>query len=212
MKRIQSVFDYYCTEHKAAKVALASFFDDNDPKNYKFSIKNFKLDEGTTKALACIIPFLVDVNEIELKNNQIIDAVAGSIILAIFGNPTVNRISICYNYMRTSFSTTLCNLIKVAPFKINYLNLMGSINFADHLKPIVTSLSRMRQLISLSIAGCGTNQHTCRDIASFIVSSFSIRELDVSHCKINFQGSRYIIDALNRNTTIRSFNFSHNDL
>ena len=36
--------------------------------------------------------------------------------------------------------------------------------------------------------------------------------MDVSHCRINFQGSRYLIDALNRNTCIRNFNFSHNDL
>ena len=39
-----------------------------------------------------------------------------------------------------------------------------------------------------------------------------MRVLDLSHCRISYQGSRYIIDALNRNTCIRNFNFSHNDL
>ena len=41
---------------------------------------------------------------------------------------------------------------------------------------------------------------------------FSLRLLDVSHCRISYQGTRYLIDALNRNTCIRNFNFSHNDL
>ena len=36
--------------------------------------------------------------------------------------------------------------------------------------------------------------------------------MDVSHCRASYQGSRYLIDALNRNTSIRNFNFSHNDL
>lgn len=34
----------------------------------------------------------------------------------------------------------------------------------------------------------------------------------MSHCRISFQGTRHIIDALNRNLYIRNFNFGHNDL
>ena len=55
------------------------------------------------------------------------------------------------------------------------------------------------------------NLQSVRILANFVIYSFTIRELDVSHCKIAYQGSRYIIDALNRNTCIRVFNFSYND-
>ena len=89
---------------------------------------------------------------------------------------------------------------------------MGSVSFTDHVEPIVRSLSLMKDIAILNMAGCAFNLGTCRILSKFIVFSFSIRELDVSHCKINFQASRYIIDALNRNTCIRVFNFSYNDL
>ena len=133
-------------------------------------------------------------------------------MLAIFANPSVKRMSISYNYLRNSFARTLKKLIVLAPDKISYLNVMGSINFAEHLMPIVTTVHNMRLLMSLNVAGCACNQHTCRALSQFIVGSYQIREFDCSHCKINFQGTRYIIDALNRNTTIRNFNFSHNDM
>ena len=56
------------------------------------------------------------------------------------------------------------------------------------------------------------NLQSVRILANFVIHSYTVRELDVSHCKIAYQGSRYIIDALNRNTCIRVFNFSYNDL
>ena len=66
--------------------------------------------------------------------------------------------------------------------------------------------------MSLNLAGCELSQQICRILSPYLVHSYQIRELDVSHCKISFQSTRYIIDAVNRNTTIRAFNFSHNDL
>ena len=69
MALIQEVFDYYCAIHKAVTIPLKQFFDEEDPNNVKFSIKNLKLDEEMAKSFACIIPFLVDVNELELRQN-----------------------------------------------------------------------------------------------------------------------------------------------
>ena len=51
-----------------------------------------------------------------------------------------------------------------------------------------------------------------RQLSQFLIHSDVIREFDVSHCKIAYQGSRYVIDAINRNTCLRAFNFSYNDL
>ena len=133
-------------------------------------------------------------------------------LLAAFANPSVKRLTVTYNYMRTSFTKTLQKLIKFMPEKIGYLNFMGSLNYADHVMPVLGVLGNMKLLMSINFAGLPSTQHVCRELAKFIVGSFQIREIDLSHCRINFQGTRYIIDALNRNVTIRNFNFSHNDL
>jgi hypothetical protein len=45
-----------------------------------------------------------------------------------------------------------------------------------------------------------------------MTASYSLRDVDIAHCRISYQGTRYIIDALNRNTYIRQFNFAFNDL
>ena len=60
----QNVFDYYCDVHKAPPQPIAEWFDVSDPKNTKFSVKNRKIDDNTTKAIACIMPFLLDINEV----------------------------------------------------------------------------------------------------------------------------------------------------
>lgn len=89
---------------------------------------------------------------------------------------------------------------------------MGSINFSDHIDPIIRELPKQNLLALLNIAGCQLTHAACRSLANFMLYQPNLRTLDVSHCKINFQGSRYLIDALVRNQNIRSFNFSHNDL
>ena len=90
---LQKVFDYYCEEFKSISMTITNFFDDLDPENKKFTIRNVELDEGTAKAVACLIPFITDITEVELRGNGISDMCAGAIILACFTNVNVSRIS-----------------------------------------------------------------------------------------------------------------------
>ena len=92
------------------------------------------------------------------------------------------------------------------------INLMGSITFHDHIDPLIRELPILNNLSALNVAGCALTHGACRLLSQFIYKCFGLRLLDVAHCKINYQGTRYLIDAMNRNTNIRSFNFSHNDL
>ena len=98
------------------------------------------------------------------------------------------------------------------PHKIDEINLMGSIIYMDHIDPIMDILPSNKTMRHLNIAGCQLSHGSCRKLSTFMLASYTLSYLDVSHCRINFQGTRYIIDALNRNITIRNFNFSHNDL
>ena len=56
---------------KAAPIKLTDFINSSDPKNVKLSIKNYQLDQPTAKALACTIPFMTRIHELELHNNQL---------------------------------------------------------------------------------------------------------------------------------------------
>ena len=161
---IQNVFDYYISWNKAASVQLAQFFDDTDPTNYKLSVKDFKLDENTAKSIACIIPFLVNVQEVEFRNNGITDGVAAAIVMACFANPSITRISFGYNYLRHSCGRTIRKLTALLPEKIQYLNLMGSTSNPDHMNPIVQSFEMMKTLKSLNLAGCGMTARTARTL------------------------------------------------
>ena len=122
------MFDYYCDVHKAPPQPIAEWFDTSDPKNTKFSVKNRKIDDNTTKAIACILPFLLDINEVELKSTGMSDIVSGAIVMAIFSNTSIKRISITYNHLRGVFGKTLSSLMKLNQDKIHFLNIMGSIN------------------------------------------------------------------------------------
>ena len=132
--------------------------------------------------------------------------------MACFANPKVSRLTIAYNYLRSSFSKTLCSMIKLVPLKLHYLNLMGSASDPLTIMPLARHLESMKMLKSLDLSGNGMNQQICRILNNFIIHSIQLRQLNLSHCKLTHQSTRYIIDAMNRNTTIRNFNFSHNDL
>ena len=152
---LQQVLDHYCTETKAASMQLTQFLDYTDPNNVRLSIKNYHLDEPAAKAIACVIPFMVEISELEMQNNQLTDAIGGMFALAFFMNPSLKRLTMCYNYMRSTFTRSLSKLIAADPCKITHLNVMGSVSFADHLEPLTRSMPSMNNLEVLSIAGCG---------------------------------------------------------
>lgn len=89
---------------------------------------------------------------------------------------------------------------------------MGSIASSDHMEHICKNLEFFNQLISINFSGNNFSVNTCRILGNFITNSYSLRDIDIAHCRISYQGTRYIIDALNRNTMIRQFNFAFNDL
>ena len=166
---LQSVFEFYCMECSAAPLILTQFMNYSDPNNVKLSIKNYHLDEPTAKALACVVPFMIEVTELELHNNQLTDPVAGMLALAFFMNPSLTRLSVGYNYLRSTFTKTLAKLIGQDPCKITHLNLMGSITFADHLEPLSRVMPQLNKLVVVSVAGCGLSQNSCRTLARLMM-------------------------------------------
>ena len=63
------------------------------------------------KAIIMIIPYMLDFVEIEFQNNQINDNIAAALIFAIFANPSVRRITIAYNFMKSGLTKSLSKLM-----------------------------------------------------------------------------------------------------
>jgi Ran GTPase-activating protein (RanGAP) involved in mRNA processing and transport len=80
---------------------------------------------------------------------------------------------------------------------------MGSIASSDHMEHICKNLEYAKQLITINFSGNNFSVNTCRIMGNFMTASYSLRDVDIAHCRISYQGTRYIIDALNRNTYIR---------
>jgi len=61
---------------------------------FKLTFVNYSLNDQTAKAIAGLIPFLVNVEEIEFDNNRLSDPIAALVVLATFMNPTVKILRI----------------------------------------------------------------------------------------------------------------------
>ena len=114
------------------------------------------------------------------------DQVASALAISFFMNPKLTRITLAYNYIRNTFCRTFARLASMRPEKITDINLMGSINFHDHIDPIIQELPKLKYLTQLNIAGCALTQASCRQLSLFVFKCFTLRLLDVSHCRINY--------------------------
>jgi len=81
------------------------------------------------------------------------------------------------------------------------------------MEKFVRHLKIHKRLFDLNLSGCAFSLTSARLIGHYIIfDGNNLQNLNLSHCKTSYQGTRYIIDSLNRNTTMRYFNFAHNDL
>ena len=64
-KIIQLIFEFYCQELKAGPIPITDFMSVADNGWWKLKFKNYMLNEPTLKAIACVIPFMVNVKEVD---------------------------------------------------------------------------------------------------------------------------------------------------
>jgi hypothetical protein len=79
---------------------------------WRLSFRNYNLNEMTVKALACLIPFLVHVEEVEFTSNTMDDMVGSCIAFAVFMNPTIKGLIVNGNNMGRCYFLTLAALCK----------------------------------------------------------------------------------------------------
>lgn len=73
-------------------------------------------------------------------------------------------------------------------------------------------LIHWQNLQSLNLSDIPLSVNVCRSLSSLLILSHNLKDLNLASCKISYQGTRYILDGLNRNESVSYFNFSFNDL
>jgi Leucine-rich repeat (LRR) protein len=64
---------------------------------------------------------------------------------------------------------------------------------------VTKDLSKYINLQTLDVSFNPMSMPFCKNIGAVLTNSQILRKLDISGCKIGYQGTRYIIDGLNRN-------------
>jgi len=125
---IQLIFEFYCLELKAGPIPINDFIHTlEDGFGWmKLKFKNYILNEPTLKAIACVIPFMVNVKEVEFQTNGIQDHLSCALILACYMNPTIDSFKMDGNPLRGASVNTMNEMVKHFPTKKQTMFLVGS--------------------------------------------------------------------------------------
>ena len=90
--------------------------------------------------------------------------------------------------------------------------MINSIHVPENLEIITKGMSKYQKLQKLDVSHNPMSMPFCKYIGYTLIHSIVLKDLNVSNCKIGFQGTRYIIDGLLRNNDLNGLNFASNDL
>jgi hypothetical protein len=133
----------------------------------KLSFRSCLLSENLLKAVACTIPFIHDIFEVEFCNNQINDMMSSILMMAAFTAPSVKRFSYVGNWGRRTFERTFRELMLVDRYKFMEVNVSRSITQVEIFEALSRSFSV--NLIKLNISGCDMSLNGCRIMNLFLL-------------------------------------------
>jgi uncharacterized protein YjbI with pentapeptide repeats len=178
-------------EFKAAPLVINKFLEkhnlDQEHSWMKLNFKNYHLNEPTCKAIACLIPFLVNVDEVEMDNNQIGDNIAAVIAMAIFMNPIIKTFKYTNNTGKAAFCSTIHSVVRSQPHKLHSLSLASSVSLPDNMEKLVRGLPANKSLSDINLSGCNFSLNTCKMMSNYIIfHGMKLRDVNLSHCKISY--------------------------
>lgn len=89
--KIQTIFEYYCNQFKVSIFDLRQHIVPTDNNRTKLSFRHFQLNENQCKAIACVMPFMYKIHEVEFIKNGISDLVSPLFLFGAFCNPDIVR-------------------------------------------------------------------------------------------------------------------------
>ena len=90
----QMIFEWISQKLGSAPLQIHTFITKLENGYCKLSFTNYFLNEPTLKAIAVLIPWLVNVEEVEFNNIKISDHLATSILMGVFMNPTIKTLKL----------------------------------------------------------------------------------------------------------------------
>ena len=137
---------------------------------------------------------------------------ACALLIACCMNPSFTVLTLKSNFLRASFGMTLFELQKASQNQLTELRIPSSVHVGDHIDDVTRDLSRISNIAVLDFSYIPLSMQACRNICHYMVNARKLRHLDVTGCKLSYQGTRYMVDGLNRNQGLQFFNFALNDM
>lgn len=107
------------------------------------------------------------------------------LLISCYMNPGLVRVNYVSNHAKLNFNKTLVALMKGIPGKIKEINTSSSILQVEILDQIMRSFTSFEDLVKVNMSGCSFSVNACRVWSSYIMKTFSLKDLNVSRCKIN---------------------------
>jgi hypothetical protein len=136
---------------------------------YKLSFNNYVLTEAMVKAISCILPFLVNVEEVEFIGNGITDLMSSILALSIFMNPTIDKVAFSNNHVRGAFVNVFKWCIPFQASKLLQFSVMGSFSFVEHFEKFSHEFYKFKSMQVLNISNCPVSAPAARLIGRLMV-------------------------------------------
>ena len=82
----------------------------------------------------------------------------------------------------------------------------------EHLDNPTRGLSDLGKISTFDFSNIPMSVAAAKHLGAYLVNSTNLRELIVPGCKLAYQGTRYLVDGINRNRGLQFFNFALNDM
>jgi hypothetical protein len=170
------------------------------------------MPDNQLKALCCTIPLIQGLKHLSFEHNNIQDFMCAGILLAVFQSPECAIITFKNNFCGATFSNTFLALQRTNPDHLEELRIPNSMHVGEHLDNPTRDMFKTGNLSALDVGGIPMSIQAAKNIGQTLVNGDNLRFLNVSACKLAYQGTRYLVDGLNRNKGLQFFNFALNDM
>eukprot|EP00347_Sterkiella_histriomuscorum_P011119 403373687 len=168
--------EYYCNEMQIAPVKFLNYYNDGI-----LQLHNYNIQPNLCVAIACTIPYLIDLEGIKFKNNGIKDECASLILKAV----------------------SLCPKFRIFHFEKNEINQ----EFVDVLKEV---MEEQQDLTYLDLSNNNLDAISCKHLGYLIRTTSNLQDINLSYCGIRGHSARMIVNSLLLNQTIKYINLCWN--
>lgn len=162
-KHISEIFRFYCTELSIAPVKFLHYIDHNILK-----LINYSIQPHLCVAIACIIPYLQELEGLNFRNNGIKDEGAGLLLKACSLCPKFRVFHFEKNEVNAEFVQVLSSVMIESPELIQELSLASSKNFSKVVSNVCEAIKDSYYLTLLDLSNNNLDAISCKHLGHLI--------------------------------------------